>query len=243
MHSIRGEEYDAEMSIYHVRKDGKGIIAVSILFQADDDYDNFRPLKIILDKWHQTKQEQQQQQQQQQNNLSLNHLSVNSTVGNVVEPTSKIVTTLRERLRKRAMGNAVVQDDQIIMTLRERIHKRMGEHDTGIKHYATKGSNITSNLIHYDEVREPFNVYEFMPTDYFYSYLGSLTAPTCSSIVDWHVMDRPLLISSNQLNEIHQLLQFADTAQIRTSRPIRGGSNDRKVAHCTENNFKGKKNK
>ena len=41
-----------------------------------------------------------------------------------------------------------------------------------------------------------FNVYKLMPTKYFYSYKGSLTVPPCSTIVDWHVMDSPLIIST-----------------------------------------------
>ena len=209
-HTIQGIEYDAEMSIYHTRKDGKGIIAISILFDADGAHKDFRPLNDIIDQW------------------------------NKVVESESFSKTSHVYYAKPPVDNT---KDNLGMTLRAKIRQRSQMPD----YTGTNPGNSTLNN-KFPELTAPFNVYQFMPTDYFYSYLGSLTVPPCSEIVDWHVTDRPLLVSLDQMEKIRQLLGTAfDKTYIkdmnRLSRPIQGNSEGRKVAHCTSANFKGNPNK
>ena len=45
-----------------------------------------------------------------------------------------------------------------------------------------------------------------MNSIHFYGYSGSLTEPPCSEFVEWHVMDTPMLVSREQLDQMRRLL-------------------------------------
>jgi carbonic anhydrase len=48
--------------------------------------------------------------------------------------------------------------------------------------------------------------YDLWPTIYYYGYKGMLTAPPCSEIVNWRILDEPLVISRRQYKTIAKLL-------------------------------------
>mmetsp|Transcript_24980 Transcript_24980/g.58179 ORF Transcript_24980/g.58179 Transcript_24980/m.58179 type:complete len:384 (+) Transcript_24980:101-1252(+) len=91
--------------------------------------------------------------------------------------------------------------------------------------------------------------YSIWPTIYFYRYKGSLTAPPCSEIVSWRVLDEPLVISRSQWQELARLLHdYVDpeTCQNATltsnkgenARPMQQLNNEKQeLVHCTERNF------
>ncbi|OEU08765.1 putative carbonic anhydrase [Fragilariopsis cylindrus CCMP1102] len=85
-----------------------------------------------------------------------------------------------------------------------------------------------------------------IPTYYFYGYDGGLTEPPCTEIVSWFVMDKPMIISKNQLEQMKYILFTnvnGDTCEETSvhfhnsvARPIQETSN-RQVWHCTRNDF------
>jgi carbonic anhydrase len=94
---------------------------------------------------------------------------------------------------------------------------------------------------------EIWNPYDpaLIPTFWFYGYEGSLTEPPCTEVVSWFVMDTPMTISPQQLDQMKTILfthvdpecnatstQFAGSV----ARPIQE-SHGRQVWKCTRKNF------
>uniref|UniRef100_A0A7S4MGE2 carbonic anhydrase n=1 Tax=Odontella aurita TaxID=265563 RepID=A0A7S4MGE2_9STRA len=52
----------------------------------------------------------------------------------------------------------------------------------------------------------PYDKNEIMRSIHFYGYSGSLTEPPCSDFVEWHIMDKPMLVSPDQLRHLRYLL-------------------------------------
>lgn len=91
---------------------------------------------------------------------------------------------------------------------------------------------------------DPHHV-ELVPSIYFYGYDGSLTEPPCGEWVSWFVCDKPMIISTRQLEQMKKLIfTHVDgdcnptSVHYRQSvaRPIQD-SGGRPVWHCTEKNF------
>jgi len=86
-----------------------------------------------------------------------------------------------------------------------------------------------------------------VPTYYFYGYDGSLTEPPCTEIVSWFVMDAPMKISKNQLEQMKKILftnVHGDTCKETSvhyrksvARPIQETGGNRDVWHCTRDNY------
>jgi len=50
------------------------------------------------------------------------------------------------------------------------------------------------------------NANDLLPNDRsYYHYIGSLTTPPCTQIVQWYVLQNPILISKEQLEKFHEL--------------------------------------
>jgi hypothetical protein len=86
-----------------------------------------------------------------------------------------------------------------------------------------------------------------VPSIYFYGYDGSLTEPPCSEIVSWFVIDEPMKISRNQLEQMKYLL-FTNVDgttcqstsvhhQSSVARPIQDTGAKRQIWHCTVNDY------
>ena len=56
--------------------------------------------------------------------------------------------------------------------------------------------------------KKVFDIYhpDLMPSIYFHAYKGTLTVPPCIANIHWRVMDRPMIISRAQLNQMKELL-------------------------------------
>jgi carbonic anhydrase len=91
--------------------------------------------------------------------------------------------------------------------------------------------------------------YDLWPTIFFYRYRGSITAPPCSEIVNWRVLDEPLVISRRQYKALAKLMAGHVDAETckpykRTSptgenfRPLQVLNNAQQVVnHCTSEDF------
>lgn len=86
-----------------------------------------------------------------------------------------------------------------------------------------------------------------IPTYHFYGYDGSLTEPPCTEIVSWFVMDKPMTISKNQLEQMKHILftningNTCEGSSVHfynsVARPIQETTSNRQVWHCTRNDF------
>ena len=91
--------------------------------------------------------------------------------------------------------------------------------------------------------------YDLWPTIYFYRYQGQLTAPPCSEIVVWRILDEPLVISRKQFKQLGRLLaSYVDPETcLNASAVSPHGENYRpleiinhkkqEMTHCTEKDF------
>ena len=86
---------------------------------------------------------------------------------------------------------------------------------------------------------------EILPSIHFYGYSGSLTEPPCTDFIEWRVIDKPMLISPEQLLQMQTLLfNHVDNKCRLTSnhfegsvaRPIQDASR-RPVYQCTCRDF------
>jgi hypothetical protein len=93
-------------------------------------------------------------------------------------------------------------------------------------------------------VWSPYNP-KLIPTFWFYGYDGSLTEPPCSEFVSWFIMDKPMIISPGQLQQMKDILfTHIDPNCQSTSvhwkesvaRPIQESAG-RQVWQCTRDNF------
>jgi hypothetical protein len=84
-----------------------------------------------------------------------------------------------------------------------------------------------------------------IPTFWFYGYDGSLTEPPCSEFVTWFIMDKPMIISPSQLQQMKDILfTHVDPSCQSTSvhwkessaRPIQESAG-RQVWQCTRDHF------
>ena len=114
---------------------------------------------------------------------------------------------------------------------------------------ATNESNFTTQKEeHRRRLASGWDPYHesLIPTYYFFGYDGSLTEPPCTEVVSWFVMDKPMIISKNQLEQMKYILFTnvnGDTCEETSvhfhnsvARPIQESLN-RQVWHCTRNNF------
>jgi len=111
------------------------------------------------------------------------------------------------------------------------------------------GSDLESRE---EEVRGPRRKmfpYDLWPTIYFYRYQGQLTAPPCSEIVIWRVLDEPLLISRKQFKQLGRLLtSYVDPETCEGAsavsprgenyRPLESINHEKQeMTHCTNRDF------
>ena len=91
---------------------------------------------------------------------------------------------------------------------------------------------------------EPYHP-ALIPTYWFFGYDGSLTEPPCTEIVSWFVMDTPMRISPEQLDQMKRILfGHIDSSCRKTSahfhdsvaRPIQESAG-RQVFRCTRDDF------
>jgi hypothetical protein len=102
---------------------------------------------------------------------------------------------------------------------------------------ATRGRRLEGIFTPYDE--------KLVTSFYFYAYNGSLTEPPCSEFVTWFVIDTPMDMSFDQLEQLKRIqFNHVDSNCTRTSvhfeesnaRPIQD-SWGRPVRRCTSEDF------
>jgi carbonic anhydrase len=81
-----------------------------------------------------------------------------------------------------------------------------------------------ANAIHEDqalEVSAEISLNKFLREvgPAYYTYDGSLTTPTCNEVVSWHVMDKTIAMSEDQINAFRYLNYPDDSPMVDNFRP------------------------
>ena len=96
------------------------------------------------------------------------------------------------------------------------------------------------------KTRSNFDLFDMLPTVYYFGYDGSYTSPPCTERVHWRVMDLPMQISHEQFTALQSLFLDQVNKDCETdnkvafhggvNRPIQENIND--VWHCNTNFWK-----
>jgi carbonic anhydrase len=140
--------------------------------------------------------------------------------------------------RKRRMGEVSDKEAEEILSIASELEyagkPRM------LQSNITPATNATASRKNWDP-HHPL----LMPSVHFFGYQGSVTEPPCGEFVSWFVLDAPMLMSFEQLNQIKRLIFSHLSPQCkRTSvhykqsvaRPIQDRGN-RTVWRCTSDNW------
>mmetsp|Transcript_12304 Transcript_12304/g.18498 ORF Transcript_12304/g.18498 Transcript_12304/m.18498 type:complete len:425 (-) Transcript_12304:221-1495(-) len=259
-HRIHGKQFDGELSISHVRKSGRNIIMVSILLEAKSDRRASHPLlQQFINRWKMKQRADDYKCSRPEHSNDRNLLFKNSSSSTDMMLSND---TLSDNFGdESSIDDLLLGDNQTDRMLQHWGYRHQyggrdpyGGRERPLTPYpftapypGTTANFNGQNLRKGGEQRgrsgtSDFNVYHFVPTKYFYSYKGSLTVPPCSTIVDWHVMDKPLIISTRQLAQIQDLMRLSRGKDCeRTSFAYKGEVNrpiqdlkGRKVTHCTD---------
>ena len=212
-HQIYGEEFDAEMQIFHIHPDRGLIPAISILMKVEKNGHNSIMQEAIDVFQHEFDMDQAQ-------------------CGRRLQEGRKVVSDFHSTIMSTEDENE------------NEYYQSWGDYSTRLDdpEFVKEGEEAQRKL---SEKWHPYHP-DLMRTIYFYGYDGSLTEPPCTEIVSWFVMDEPMIIDQNQLNQMKNILfNHVDENCARTSthyhkrgvaRPLQD-TNGRMVWHCNRNHF------
>ncbi len=214
-HRIYGEVFDAEMQIFHLHSGRKRLPAISVLIRAQPNGHNAY-LQTAIDAFqHESDLHRAECSGKLRNSRQLVADFHRSVVGE--EATQKLIN---EDYQNWAEYSTLLDDPEF--------QERGKEHDR----------LLTSGIWN------PFH-FDLIPTYWFYGYDGSLTEPPCTEIVSWFVMDTPMIISPEQLDQMKTILfNHVDSNCVSTSvhfngsvaRPIQESAG-RQIWRCTRDDF------
>lgn len=214
-HRIYGEVFDAEMQLFHLHPERQRIPAISVLIRAQEGGHN-EYLQSAIDAFqYKYDLDRGECANKLRNNRQLVEAFHRQLFGD--EATEKL---LNEDYEKWGHYSTLLDDPEFL--------ERGKEHDR-------KLSSGIWNPYHSD----------LIPTYWFYGYDGSLTEPPCTEIVSWFVMDTPMIISPEQLDQMKVILfTHVDENCKSTSTQFNGSvarpiqeSLGRQVWRCTQDDY------
>ena len=218
-HQIYGEQFDAEMQIFHIHPDRRLLPAISILMKVTPNGYNSVFQEAIDVFQHEFDADQ-------------------AECGRRLRQGRKMVSDFHSKvMSKDEEGNDSNKSERDY-------YENWGDFSTRLDDpsFVKEGEETQRRMA---EKWHPYHP-DLMKTVYFYGYDGSLTEPPCTEIVSWFIMDEPMTISQAQLDQMKNILfNHVDGNCQRTSvhfhkrgvaRPIQD-TNGRMVWHCTRNHF------
>lgn len=271
-HRIYGKAFDGEMQIYHLHPGRKRLPVVSVLMEVidggdDGDAGHNEYLQEAIDGFQYEYDINRAKcakaaRENENRRLQTDHLTPKGNVqsktlrnrDSVMNQTSMATGdgshAPQEEGLKNEANHGAGDDDHTIEDLANAIfggdRERLQE--------AAKLAEVNSTLsarrdIHRRRLAGIWNPHHesLVPSIYFYGYDGSLTEPPCSEIVSWFVIDVPMKISRNQLEQMKYLLFTnvdGSTCQSTSvhyrgsvARPIQETGTKRQIWHCTPNDY------
>uniref|UniRef100_A0A7S2UQH9 carbonic anhydrase n=1 Tax=Attheya septentrionalis TaxID=420275 RepID=A0A7S2UQH9_9STRA len=238
-HTIEGKRYAAEYQMFHLhyRREMSGSIGIMIDFNETSPHNEALALAI--------------------NRFWVTFNSNAAECGRMLQKDRNLVS------RVRGMLGLEMKDDNIDYESWDKFSTLMDapESTVGRKNrLGGKGKNenhrdlqehidvgkATNDRARNPNAWDPYDRDWLVKSVWFWHYIGSLTEPPCSIMNDWFVLDKPMIISKSQMEELKQLLFLnVDGNCERTSvhheqsvaRPIQP-TGDIEVRRCTRANYK-----
>lgn len=222
-HRIYGEKFDAEMQIYQLHPGRERLPAISVLMKVDPAGFNSY-LQTAIDAF------------QFEYDLHRSQCADNT------RKVRRLVSDFQSAIMNAATPGQ--QDPTPLSSLLDH-HKHWADYSTDIDNPQFLQAGEEHRRKMQSGRWHPYSE-ELIPTYWFYGYDGSLTEPPCSEIVSWFVMDEPMIISPEQLEQMKGILFThvdPDTCQPTSThfqesvaRPIQESAG-RQVWRCTKDDY------
>jgi carbonic anhydrase len=217
-HLLHGRRFDGEIQMFHVDRGTQKaeLAAVSILLDASDYRDNVY-LQEYIDEWEAA-----------------------------AEGTRKACDgsdrrQLRRQIKVAQPHGAMPRDEFLLQG--DQSHEFFDQVEPTVTQPSVEQHlrRLAEDMVPRDKMF-PYNIW---PTNHYYGYTNLITAPPCSSIVAWRVMDVPLVISERQLAAMARLLaNYQDPITCSRAKATAEKDDDarvlpqkKKIVHCTLKDF------
>ncbi|KAG7336523.1 Eukaryotic-type carbonic anhydrase [Nitzschia inconspicua] len=275
-HEIEGEKFDAEIQMLTLHPGSGRIASIGIVVRARSDgynakfqdilnafqrtYDanaracnsKRRQRRVTQEKDYQDSNDNQEEDVMddevyyQEDLWEEEPITDNYNYHNYNNGTQSIMTEQQQQQRR----NLRWQDggDDTATTTTSSYYLRWQEN-----HDDTTDSHSDPNAKYVRQMQRPYIGFDpfhksLWPSIYFYRYDGTITEPPCTGIT-WFVMQRPMIISRDQLAQIKRLLfthrdgncrsTSVHNANQSVARPVFRGTNDQsKIENCLQGTFK-----
>mmetsp|Transcript_21318 Transcript_21318/g.32352 ORF Transcript_21318/g.32352 Transcript_21318/m.32352 type:complete len:408 (+) Transcript_21318:19-1242(+) len=220
-HVVDGKRYDAELQMVHMgtRNSNDEMATVSVLIDASADRDH-PEFQFLLDQWQSVADAEEDRCEKRRANRKL-----------------------RENVRKGAIINSIRKKK----TASKQNSKDILDSDNASQ-FHRRDQYCNPNRQSECGPRRRMFPYSLWPSIWYFRYSGGLTTPPCSSIVNWRIIDAPMLISRKQFRQLAKLQasyrndecdpEPVLTPQGENFRPLQeGNSNRQPVSHCTSQHF------
>ena len=240
-HTIEGEEFDAEIQMFHVHLEDGRFSSIGIPVRATNDGFN-QEFQFILDEFQRV-YDIDAEECEMMNSGTLSDIarsSWESWIDSATNTSSSIPDD----------GRNLRGTEPIMTDLRSIENLEQEKRGTNSSPHASKRKLLLVDEIH----KQQFNPYSdaFMTTMFFYRYDGSMTEPPCRTLT-WWVMKDPMYINFNQLGQLRDIMfthvdrncqrTSVHNAQNSVARPLHPFSDESVVEFCQEGDFESDESK
>jgi carbonic anhydrase len=270
-HTINGKRFDGEMQMFYFHPARHRTPAVSVMMQVTESAFNIE-LQKALDQFQITYDKDMVSCENFQMNITKipQGQSRNSTgLGRRLESDGRVdvlpgtdlaesglsfegrilqgnTTNQANKTNEVALPTEAPTKEQVADDTEALTEARVAEPTEGPAEAPINQGNETITLVN-ETIRTLWDPHHplLIPGIYFYGYEGSLTEPPCSEFVSWKIMDTPMKISYEQLEQMKTLIFTHKSPECKftsrhynesVARPIQDTS-DRPVWHCTSDDF------
>jgi carbonic anhydrase len=215
-HMIEGQRFDAEMQLFHLHPGRRRTPTLSVVMQATPGGYNYY-LQAALDAFEYVYNVHRAQCSKKR------------------RKERQLVTDMHKILGNKSTTNNDLHGID---------YNTWAEYSTDLDDPEFERNRILQERMLQYGVWDPHHI-ALVPSIYFYGYEGSLTEPPCGEWVSWFICDKPMIISTSQLEQMKKLIFThidgdcnPTSVHYRQSvaRPIQD-SGGRPVWHCTEADF------
>lgn len=226
-HMIWGQDFDAEMQIFHIHPMNKRLATVATLIRAEVGGFNSYFQEAI----NAFKRVYDNNRADCEYFLETGHVFGSDNAESKEYSGANFTTPVKKPEVRQTQGALSS-------------NKRLGLRATGSASSIVVTNTSQTRDLQVMGVWNPFHPM-LIPTIHFYRYDGSLTEPPCAEMVSWFISDQPMVISPEQLDQM-KTIQFTNVdnrCQLTSIPPDHGTARSiqttyrRKVWRCTEHNF------
>jgi len=263
-HTLDGRRYDAELQMVHLgtEPNEEKLAVISMMMDVTSPEDD-EMVQWMIDEWQAVADEKEKQCADA---TSVSTTRMNNQRGLRTENTStmKVHRSLNPSQHPAHVGeekfysadtetlhwehpSLVYGNDYRIDNTTGKIHPIILKYDKEDDDDESKERRLQDTIKVEKAPRNKMFPYRMFPSIYYYRYKGSLTAPPCSRIVHWRILDEPRSISLRQYKQMADILKNYrnDACQYETkSRQVTGENwrnqhllTDDETTHCQAKDF------